>query len=193
LISDYVPTSTQRRIDESLVILNDRLQLLETRIDPGMVNEEEFSEIFKSSYMTLIRTYKEEKINAAISLIVNALLVPGDPDKLPFSELDHFSRAVDSLSLGALHVLAHAYRIACRDRTPDLSTGSRSITFEQLHREMQDTEPSFLMALVGELNSWNLLHLLGTPSVRTPAYGNYPIELPPVGVRFVEKIMGMRT
>jgi len=45
------------------------------------------------------------------------------------------------------------------------------------------------MGLVGELNSANLIHLAGAPTIATPAYANYPIQLTPLGVRFCERLL----
>jgi hypothetical protein len=48
LIGDYVPTSTQRSIDETMSLLGEKLLSLEGRIDVDAVNKEDFSELFKS-------------------------------------------------------------------------------------------------------------------------------------------------
>ncbi len=45
------------------------------------------------------------------------------------------------------------------------------------------------MGLVSELNSLNLLHMPGAPTIRTRDYANYPIELSILGVRFVLTIL----
>ncbi len=54
-----------------------------------------------------MRTHRKEKIKAATSLIANVLFKDGDPEKLNFTELDHFSRCLDSLSIGAIDVIAN--------------------------------------------------------------------------------------
>ena len=54
---------------------------------------------------------------------------------------------------------------------------------------MPQTDPDLLMGLVGELNAQNLVHALGSPAMRDPEYGNYPIEVTPMGARFVERIL----
>jgi hypothetical protein len=45
------------------------------------------------------------------------------------------------------------------------------------------------MGLVGELDSMNLLHRAGVPDVKTHHYGNYPIEIPTIGLKFVLYIL----
>ena len=189
LISEYIPSATMRAEESAIKQLGERLSAMEDRLDPDAVNREEFAELFKSSYLIFVRTHQSEKVEAALSIIENILLRDSDPQKMSFDELDHFSRAIDSLSIGAYHVLAEAYRIAMDTRVKDAETQSHSITFDSLRNAMPDTEPSLLMGLVGELNAMNLLHLPGSPTVRTPGYGNYSVELPAIGAAFVERIM----
>ena len=125
LVSDYVPTATQRSIERATDILRERIENLGDRIDVENVKKDEFSELFKSCYLLIVRTHKEEKLRAASSLLVTLLLKEGDRAKL-------------------------SYR---------------------------------------ELNALHLVHLLGAPTVRTPDYGNYPIEFTELGARFVVHIL----
>jgi hypothetical protein len=46
-----------------------------------------------------------------------------------------------------------------------------------------------VMGLVGELNSMNLLHMTGAPTVTTEDYGNYPVKLTPLGTKFVLRLL----
>ncbi len=55
LIGDYVPTSTQRSIDKTMTLLGEKLTSLEGRIDVDAVNKEDFSELFKSCYLVVVR------------------------------------------------------------------------------------------------------------------------------------------
>jgi hypothetical protein len=50
LVSDYVPTSTQRNVEKTVELLGEMLSSLEGRIDVELVDKEEFSELFKSCY-----------------------------------------------------------------------------------------------------------------------------------------------
>jgi len=67
------------------------------------------------------------------------------------------------------------------------------MNFSELKALFSDITPSLLMGLIGELDSANLLHRKGTPTITVSAYGNYPIELTPLGVRFVKYILGSDT
>jgi hypothetical protein len=109
LITDYVPSSTQRSLEKAVELLRDQLKRLEGRIDPDAVDKDEFAELVKTCYLAIIRTNQESKLQAAAALLANLLLRKGDPAKLSYTELDHFARCVDSLSIGATTVLGIAY------------------------------------------------------------------------------------
>ncbi len=189
LIGDYIPSSTERSIERTLEMLQERLERLEERVDTEGLNKDEFSELFKSCYLIIVRTHQESKLRAAANLITNILLKPGDPVKLSYTVLDHFVRCLDALSIGAIETLGKALSIAERDRDKNSLKESIRINFEDLQRDSPETEPALLMGLVGELNSFNLVHLSGAPSVRTPDYANYPIEFTPLGGQFVKYIL----
>lgn len=197
LIGDYIPTATQKSIELAVQDLQAKLEKLEKRIDVDAVNKDEFAEIFKSSYLIIVRTHQEKKIKAITSLIANVFLKEGDPEKLSFTELDHFTRCLDSLSIGAIEVLSNvANYIRKTHYGGDLSKAyggdynqGRAFEFSVLQERLPDTHPSLLMGLVSELNSLNLLHMPSAPTIRTQNYANYPIELSILGVRFVLTIL----
>ncbi|NOX60185.1 MAG: hypothetical protein GXP29_15180 [Planctomycetes bacterium] len=188
LIGDYIPTATQRSMNKTLDFLASEITRLEGRIDMEAINRDEFSEVFKNCLLTVVRTHQEAKLRAVARLIANALLQDGETGKLSFSELDFFSRCVDGLSIGAVEVLIHVAEIA-RSRDPK-KFGERNIqlSFDELHNRVAE-KADFLMAQCEELNSYHLVHLTGAPTVRTPEYANYPLELPPLGARFVTHVL----
>ena len=49
LIGDYVPLSTQRSIEKATLLLRNRLEKLQDRIDIEAVNKDEFADLLKSS------------------------------------------------------------------------------------------------------------------------------------------------
>jgi hypothetical protein len=100
----------------------------------------------------------------------------------PYEELDHLVRCLDALSIGAITALGAARRLA---ETP--GTQGR-INFDQLHRQFGQMDASLLMSLASELNALNLLHVT-EPPIPTPEYGNYALELTPLGKRFVERFI----
>ena len=190
LIGDYVPTATQKSIEMAFGLLEERLTDLEGRIDVDNVNKDEFAELFKSCYLSIVRTHQKEKLNAAVSLIVNILLKEGDQDKLSYRELDHYSRCIDNLSIGTVEVLGGIYKgLSIEYIESSLLQEQRRIEFGSLRSRIVDIDPALLMGLLEELNSLHLIHLSGVPSVRTTEYSNYPIERTRLGDRFVLHIL----
>lgn len=189
LVGDYIPTATQRNVEKAVSTLQTQLEALGKRVDVEAVNREEFAELFKSAYLIIIRSHHEARLHAAISLISNILLREGDPEKLSYTELDHFARCLDQLSVGAIQVLAQAVSIAERQAPGVLVLKSMPIVFEQLQLELPTLPASLLMGLIGELDGFNLVHRAGVPEVRTPDYGNYSIEVTPLGARFTKYLL----
>jgi len=188
LIGDYIPDSTSRSVLESLHLLTERLCALEDRIDIHAVDKEEFSELFKSSYLVLVRAHKAERRRAAVNLIVNILLRPDDPDRLSYTELDHFARSLDVLSIGALRCAGEVYRGCALPKAGEEERLGR-LNFKDLAVRLPGYETDLLMGLLGELNAQNIVHLPGVPSIRTKRYGNYPIERTGLGSRFVARLL----
>jgi hypothetical protein len=206
LIGDYVPLSTQRSIEKATLLLRNRLEKLQDRIDIEAVNKDEFADLLKSSYLAIVRTTNEKKLRAAGAILANLHLRPGDSDKLPYTELDHFVRCLDHLSIGAIAVLGVVYDLGKKNTPPNYLEGDvrrslealRSVQrirfdFHIVHAEMSDMNPSLLMGLLGDLNTSNLIHLPGVPTIRTPNFGNYPVELTALGIQFVERVLSAET
>ncbi len=184
LIGDYVPTSTQRSIEKAVKLLGEKLASLEGRIDVEAVNKEDFAELFKSCYLVVVRSNREEKLNAAAALLANLLLQPNDPRKVSYEELDHFVMCLDALSIGAISVLGAARNIAT-----SANSGSQAhFNFTQLRDLFPQFEPSLLMSLVSELRGLNLLRVQ-EGSIRIPDNSHVLLEVTPIGQRFVERII----
>jgi hypothetical protein len=176
--------------------LRKRLEYLEGRIDIDSINKDEFSELFKSCYLTIIRTHKDEKLKAAANLIANALIKDSDSEKLEFTEADHFSHSLEQLSYGSIHVLLAAADIVQGSYNGNISTAinadfnqGRRFQFSDLSEKLPEYTPSLLMGLVGELDGLNLVHKAGTPDIREQNYANYPIELTILGIQFIVSVL----
>ena len=189
LIGDYIPTATEKTIRESIDLLGKRLEEFGDRIDDECVNKDEFSELFKSCYLIIVRTHQEEKIRGSVELICNILLKKDDADKLNYTEIDHFVRCLDMLSKGAIEVLGHIVAVAQSMSRERVGVENVRMNFADVRNRTTDMEPDLLMGLLGELNSFHLVHVTVTPGVRTANYANCPIELPPIGVRFTRHIL----
>lgn len=179
---ELVPTATQRDTEKALGFFSEKVRELESRIDVNAVNKDDFSELLKSCLIVMGRTYREKKLHAAANILANLLLRPGDPAKSSYEELDHLVRCVDTLSIGAITVLGAARRLATLPGTQG------RINFDQLHPQFTQMDASLLLSLASELNALNLLHIT-EPPIKTPDYGNYALELTPIGKRFVEQFI----
>lgn len=192
LIGDYIPTATQKSVEESINFLKTQLEQLGDRVDAEYIDKDEFSELFKSCYLIMIKTHQDKKLQGAAKLIANILLKKGDPDKLSYTELDHFVQCLDSLSIGAIEVLGHVVTVANNIERKKVGKENVRISFSNINKRLPDIEADLLMGLLGELNSFNLVYVNVTPSVRMANYATCPIELPPIGVRFAGYILGLR-
>jgi len=194
LIGDYIPTATQRAIESTIQHFKQRLENLESRIDPESINKDEFAELFKSCYLIMVRSQKEERLIAVSNLMSNILLKEGDPDKLKYTELDHFVRCLDAISIGAINVLGCVYKQAQLRDKEKFGKENVRLDFRDIYNHIEDNiTPDLLMGLLEELNTFHLVHLTGAPTARLPNYANYPLEFPPIGVRFATHVLGLTT
>jgi hypothetical protein len=166
LITAYVPTATQRDIEKTLEILGQKLTALGDRVDIQTLDEDEFSELFKSCYLVMMRSHKEEKLQAAANILANLCLRSSDPAKPSYDELDHLVRCVESLSIGALSVLGAAIQLS---KTVPVGLQLEVFPFEQLQRMFPQWDAALLMSLVTELRSLNLLRVQ-EPAIRMVDY-----------------------
>jgi hypothetical protein len=121
------------------------------------------------------------------------LLKEGDPEKLDYTELDHYVRCLEFISVGAVEVLAHAIAIASRTEPENLDSRSIRLDFGVLQKRLPSISSSLLMGLLGDLDTMNLIHRLGVPAISTPDYGNYPLELTPLGAKFARRILELES
>jgi hypothetical protein len=108
---------------------------------------------------------------------------------MSYTELDHFARCVENLSSGAIEVLGLVMGLARENQRIDTASESFRVSFGGLNARMSSISPFLLMGLVGELDATNLLHRGNTPTIATTNYGNYPVELTPLGVRFAHYLL----
>lgn len=188
LLGDVVQAHTEHAQAHAMELLDERLTTLESRIDLSAVDRDELAELFKSCYLVILRTHHEQKLRAATSLLANLLLRMDDPERLSYNELDHFVRCLDGLSVGAIEALGSAFRMASQ-QARHVEAESFRFNFEDLQRRRPGTSADLLMGLVGELGAMNLIHLAGVPGIRTANYANYPLELTPLGTRFVTRLL----
>ncbi|MDE2810068.1 MAG: hypothetical protein OXN90_16770 [Gemmatimonadota bacterium] len=190
LLDEYVPSATERSIQRALEHFGNRLEQLEKRIDFDAVNKDDFAELFKSCYLSIVRSHREEKLKAAAAILANLFLREDDPDKLSYTELDHYSRCLETLSSGAVEVLgvivqeAHSGRHLLGVQELDWTIESYHMNFSEIHLKLQKYSPDLLMGLVAELNKANLLNRESASGVQMDDYSHYSIRLTALGTRF---------
>lgn len=175
--------------DRAALCLAARVNELGERIDAAAAESANFLDLAKNCYLVVRRTQQEEKLRAAANILANALLKSGDPDKLQFTELDHFTRCLESVSLGSIQVLGKAIEYAKTQRKR-VEAEVVKVDFKWL-REQFPIDSHLLMGLVGELVAFNLLFSRGTgnTSFENDIYWSLGIETTPLGYRFSEYIL----
>jgi hypothetical protein len=190
LLGDYIPTATEKVAQAAVERLSQQLALLGDRINAEAVDRDEFAELFKSAYLLIRRSHSQRKINAAVALVTNVLLQPNDPSRLTYTELDHFSRSLDQLSIGAIEVLCELREMYGPEHGSDSDfLGAPRPTFHDLGKRVPKYDSDLLMGLVAELASLNLVHLPIAGMVTTSAYGNRNVLLTTLGLRFLRHIV----
>lgn len=193
LIGDYVPTSTSLALERAVASLGQALIRLEDRLDFDTVDRDEFADLFKTSYLAIVRSSRKEKIDAATNILVNLLLRKGEAKKIEYSELDHFARAIESLSPGAILALGHIYDVATADHDEN---HRRKLPLRCcLDREMQPedagvADPQLLLGLIVELQNWGLVwcqYFSEKPEMSGGQLGT--VYLLPLGLRLVDSVL----
>ena len=194
-LEEYGPRSARRSLQILEARLQERCQYLQDRLDAETVKPEEFFELFTACYSTVIQTTREEKISAAAALICNVALRDNDPDKLSYPDLEHFARVLDSLSTGALHVIASIYKLKGGQRKFRTGALGTEFQFDEVYNKLRDSisgvSEELFMGLLSDLNAANLIHFPGFSGARQARkpYANYIFWLTPLGVRFVEYVL----
>jgi hypothetical protein len=111
-LNEYLPSAHDEALQKAAEALNERVNNLGERIDLELIHTDQFADLFKICYLICQTTQHTEKLRAAASILTTALLRLADEDKLPYEELDHFIRCLASLSIGAIHVLGQAMKLA---------------------------------------------------------------------------------
>lgn len=202
LLGDYMPNRTLETVQCSLEYLRYRTEVLEGRIDADAfkdtVKKDEFSEIFKSCYLVTVRSHKKQKLEAAMNIVANTLLREDDQERLAFTEADHFSRGLELMSLGSIHVLKAIYDVVDQCLTGGLASvgienaeNERLVAFQNLQEIFGELYyDSLLMGLLRDLDSLNFVNLVGgAVHNEKEDYSGQIIELTVLGARFVATVL----
>jgi hypothetical protein len=187
LIGDYLPSSTERSVKELARHLVEEIKRIDSRIDSGEIDQDEFTELFKSAYLVAVRTHRQEKIHGAAHLLANLLLKKGDPEKLSYTELDHFVRAIDALSHGALHVHGVLVRFALSEESRGQAKPFFHMTLGHLGSVVGGEDLSLLSSLLRELASWGFTEVR-VPQVNSDDLTMHTVVLTDMGKRFAKAV-----
>ena len=191
LIADYVPSSTEKSIRKAISALRKRLDQLGERVDVAAVDPDEFSDAVKSFLLLTQRTSREEKLRGAGNLLANLLLTNDDPERLTYTEADHFWRCLDALSIGAIRLLG----LICQEMNTrglrEAPGGEYMFAAGDVVPMMNDLSPHLVLSLVAELDALNLLRkAAASVSLASQGYReNDAIFLTRTGLRFVEMVL----
>ena len=185
LISEYVSSATERDTKRALEIFSAKIQEIRERIEVDKIDQDEFSELFKSSYLVMVRTHRDEKLRAAANILANLCLMPNDQYKSSYEELDHLIRCIDALSIGAIEVLGASIRLS---RTVPTGPQLKTFRFEQLGSVFPQRDADLVMSLVSELRGFHLIRVQEMP-MRSPGYQGTLLEPTATGRRLAERFI----
>ncbi len=168
-------------------LLSERVEELRDRIDAEAVDKDDFAELFKSCYLSIVRSHRDEKLRAATTILANLLLREGDPDKLTYTELDHFARCVETMSSGAVEVLCMF--VQGGDLVLHRSMDSHRLNFGDIQPLFPQYSPDLLLGLISELDRANLLHRGSASGMEKLNYENIPVRITPLGRRFARFLL----
>jgi hypothetical protein len=133
-------------------------------------------------------------LRAASNILANALLLPGDPNKSQFDELDHLMHCVGALSSGAIALLGACIQIADQARAPrakgPLPVNRSAAQFRptEIRQKLPNLSPHLTLGLAAELRSLNLLQM-SEGAIPAPDLGHYSISVTPLGFLFAERFI----
>jgi hypothetical protein len=186
LLSDYLPSATQRAFELLAKTVEARLKQLEGRLDAEVIDKDQFVELTKSTFLVVVRSHNEERIKAAANLLSNILLKNGDNQKLPYTELDHFARALESLSNGALKLFGEVVNLDRSDGRYNVS-GRALHSIASLRGTLNYPNNHLLVGLARELSGWHLLDV-SVPPVRSLDDGEVSVSLTELAKQFVKAV-----
>lgn len=175
---EYASEATKESLEQFKDEVLRRVRTLEKTGDTH-INRDEFTELFKSAHLVALRSIQSERRQAAVEILANLFLKPGDDSKLSYNELEHFMRALESLSLAAISAFSRLFRITG-------GSGRHAPSIDTL-KDQLSLDPHLLMGLMRELESWGFVDL-STPQVKTQNYGNSSATLSELGSKFFKAI-----
>lgn len=101
LMTDYIPSSKQRRLEEFAERLAEDLNELKDRVDENKILTDEFAFLFEKCFRGVAENYQAEKLEAFKAILVNAAL----GINLSEEEKEYYLNLVNSLSVLHIRIL----------------------------------------------------------------------------------------
>ena len=142
-IGDQVTNEKFHVLESMIESLTDRINKLESRIDPTVLQNEKTKVILERCYKSIVNNSETGDLNSAIAIMSNVLLKESDPEKIEYTELDHFSRCVAELSAGAMSVFVNVVNIARLRDQRKFGIRSVHLSFIDVHRQLSNMYGNF--------------------------------------------------
>lgn len=101
LMSDYIPSSKQKRLEEFAETIATDLDELRDRVNENNILTDEFAYTFEKCFRGAAENYQKEKLEAFRGILVNSAL----GSNLPENEKDYFLNLVSTLSVLHMRIL----------------------------------------------------------------------------------------
>jgi len=102
LMTDYIPSRKQKRLEEFAEHLATDLERLQDRIDADTILTDEFAFLFEQSFRGAAENYQAEKLEAFRGILINAAV----GSNLASDEQEYFLSLVSTLSLLHIRILS---------------------------------------------------------------------------------------
>ncbi len=101
LMTDYIPTSKQNRLEQFAERIAADLEELQERVDENNILTDEFAYTFEKCFRGAAENYQQEKLESFRGILINSAL----GSNLPENEKDYFINLVSTLSVLHLRIL----------------------------------------------------------------------------------------
>lgn len=98
LMSDYIPTSKQKRIEEFAGVIANDLEQLQERVNESLILTDDFAFIFEKCFRGVAENYQTEKLESFRGILINSSI----GSDLREEEKEYFLNLVTTLS--SLHI-----------------------------------------------------------------------------------------
>lgn len=186
LITDYIPASRFRRLEEFAQRVAEDLKSVAGKVDEEYLRTDEFAHIFEQSFKGAAEHYQREKLEAFRGILVNAAV----RKDVTQEEKEHFLALTNNLSVVQLRILM--FMAEPRRYLADVGIDERAITggfADMFSTALPGIDPQLVRSAFGDLYQSGLIStdktIFGT---MTSAQGLQLLgnRVTPFGQRFIE-------